>query len=239
MISINLFFFLLITIFRITFLNPSFLFLYGVSMKLLDYPKQYWDMYFCGKNPKTFKFKDTAVEFLGVLVFLAVLQIILILAFAEQFVLQDLLLGQIAIPLIIFGVIAGAIRITFSFFKGKSTFQKDTAVLFKYASGFVFLTGVAGFILTLFPIETMDTTILTLLGVLFVLLTVYLLFAIWPSLIGDIAKAEKVKQPKANLITAFSFVLLIFVVFVVAILFLAPHIDPSVLGGMPAELPTM
>jgi len=200
-------------------------------MNLLNYPKQYYATYFCGKNPKKFKFNESIIEFLGVLIFIGILQALALIAIDQLDF--EMIITQIVLMFLIFGAAAGAIRLTFMFFKGKSTFQKDAAVIYKYACGMAFLSGIVSIVFSLLPLESFDFIVLSILGMLISLFAVYLFLAIWPSVVADISKIEKVGLPKANLIFAFGIALFIIVLFVLLTFFFSPLLQQADIGQIP------
>jgi len=186
-------------------------------MNLTEYPKYYFDFYFKGKHPKKFEFTESVMEFLGVLVFLGILQGILMLVYDE---LNIMALAEPIIYSIIFvTILAGAIRLAFNFNKGKASFQNIAALFYKYISGFVFITGLYGLVSTLIIIVgDIDATIQTALGGIAFALSLYLIISILPSIAGQISKLEKIKQPKSDMIFAFGIALFVIVLFVIAII---------------------
>ena len=185
-------------------------------MNLTKYPKYYFDFYFKGKHPKKFNFTESVTEFLGVLVFLGILQGILMAIYDElnfMALIEPIIYGLVAV-----GVLAGVVRLIFHLNKGKSTFKKIAAVFYKYLAGFVFITGIYGLVTTLIILTTeLDISLQAGIGGITLALFLYLIISIFPSLAGEISKLEKIKQPKSDMIFAFGIALLIIVLFVITI----------------------
>ena len=185
-------------------------------MNLFDYPKQYFDIFFKGKHPKKFDFTENLIEFAGVLVFLALLQgIVAYLTNQVQEEMISILFTSALISLATVIILAVGVKIVFHFFKGKAKFQEIIALFCKYAAGITFWSGLAAVIVALLAFTLQESTILSFLGMIFVVLIMYLVISIFPTMIGKISKLEKIKQPKADMIFAFAiglfFVLLIVV----------------------------
>jgi hypothetical protein len=198
-------------------------------MNLTEYPKYYFDFYFKGKHPKKFNFTESVTEFLGVLVFLGILQGILMAIYDELNFMA--LIEPIIYSLIAVGVLAGAVRLVFNFNKGKSTFKKIAALFYKYLSGFVFITGIYGVVTTLIILTIeLDLTLQAGIGGITLALFLYLIVSIFPSIAGEISKLEKVKQPRSDMIFAFGIALLIIVLFVITITVLGSAL-PEMVGA--------
>ena len=183
-------------------------------MNLFDYPKQYFDIFFKGKHPRKFVFTENLIELVGVLIFVALLQGIVgvLTNQAGESFISDLLIGA-AISLISVLVLAAAVRAVFLFCKGKGKFQDVTALFTKYAASLIFWSGIAGITISLIALNNLDFIALSIAGMVYAAFMIYLLLSILPTFVEKLAKIEKVKQPKADMIFALAIVLLVVVIF--------------------------